>query len=174
MQKSRQKSPSRHHRTTLSGYVFATRKKLLSSNMSSTCPGNTANFGPLATEIGPVVWGHPCKFQRVSRLGSVTARHLVVGISQTSIAALNRGRHLRSAGRSSRWALAHILLQCSINVVPCDGAREPRTHRKAESAHSQCDALRCGAASSVSDYELSSDVRIDHRPILLLGLSFLR
>ena len=54
-------------------------KKLLSSNMSSTCPGNTANFGPLATEIGPVVWGHPCKFQRVSRLGSVTARHCSSG-----------------------------------------------------------------------------------------------
>ena len=27
--------------------------------------------------------GHPCKFQRVSRLGSVTARHLVGGVSQT-------------------------------------------------------------------------------------------
>jgi len=27
--------------------------------------------------------GHPCKFQLVSRLGSVTARHLVVGVSQT-------------------------------------------------------------------------------------------
>ena len=27
--------------------------------------------------------GHPCKFQRVSRLGSVTARHLVVSVSQT-------------------------------------------------------------------------------------------
>jgi len=26
---------------------------------------------------------HPCKFQQVSRLGSVTAWHLVVGISQT-------------------------------------------------------------------------------------------
>jgi len=26
---------------------------------------------------------HPCKFQRVSRLDSVTARHLVVGVSQT-------------------------------------------------------------------------------------------
>ena len=26
---------------------------------------------------------HPCKFQRVSRLGSVTARHLVAGVSQT-------------------------------------------------------------------------------------------
>jgi len=29
-----------------------------------------------------------------------------VGVSQT--AALNRGRHLYSAGRPSRWALAHI------------------------------------------------------------------
>jgi len=27
--------------------------------------------------------GHPCKFQLVSRLGSVTARHLVVSVSQT-------------------------------------------------------------------------------------------
>jgi len=27
--------------------------------------------------------GHPCKFQVVLRLGSVTARHLVVGVSQT-------------------------------------------------------------------------------------------
>jgi len=31
---------------------------------------------------------------------------LVVSVSQT--AALNRGRHLYSAGRPSRWALAHI------------------------------------------------------------------
>jgi len=31
---------------------------------------------------------------------------LVVGVSQT--AALNRGRHLYSAGQPSRWALAHI------------------------------------------------------------------
>jgi len=33
---------------------------------------------------------------------------LVVGVSQT--AALNRERHLYSAGRPSRWALAHILV----------------------------------------------------------------
>jgi len=50
--------------------------------------------------------GHPCKFQLVSRLGSVTAWHLVVGVSQT--AELNRGRHLHSAGLPSGWALAHI------------------------------------------------------------------
>jgi len=34
--------------------------------------------------------GHPCKFQRVSRLGT-----LVVGVSQTAV--LNRGRHLYSS-----------------------------------------------------------------------------
>jgi len=43
------------------------------------------------------------------RLGSVTARHLVVGVSQ-HFAALNRGRHLCSAGRPPGWALAHILV----------------------------------------------------------------
>jgi len=85
--KSRQKSQSGHHRTTLSGYIFATKaridnrqKNLLSSNMSSTYPYNMVNFGPLTAETGLV---HPCKFQLVSRLGSVTARHLVVGVSQT-------------------------------------------------------------------------------------------
>ena len=51
--------------------------------------------------------GNPCKFQRVSRLGSVTARHSSSG-RQPNFAALNRGRHLYSAGRPSRWALAHI------------------------------------------------------------------
>jgi len=51
--------------------------------------------------------GHPCKFQRVSRLGSVTARHSSSG-RQLNFAALNRGYHLHSAGRPSRWALAHI------------------------------------------------------------------
>jgi len=36
------------------------------------------------------------------------AHSVVVGVSQT--AALNRGRHLYLAGRPSRWALAHILV----------------------------------------------------------------
>ena len=64
----RQKSPSGHHRTTLSGYIFATRhisaigKNLLSSNMSSKCPHNMVHFGPLAAEIDPVVWGTPANF----------------------------------------------------------------------------------------------------------------
>jgi len=51
--------------------------------------------------------GHPCKFQWVSRLGSVTAWHSSTG-RKPNLAALNRGRHLYSAGWPSRWALAHI------------------------------------------------------------------
>jgi len=53
--------------------------------------------------------GHPCKFQRLSRLGSVTAWHSSSG-RQPNLAALNRGHHLYSEGRPSRWALAHILV----------------------------------------------------------------
>jgi len=52
---------------------------------------------------------HPCKFQLVSCLGSVTARHSSSG-RQPNFTALNRGRHLCSAGRPSHWALAHILV----------------------------------------------------------------
>ena len=52
---------------------------------------------------------HPCKFQCVSRLGSVTARQSSSG-QQPNFAALNIGRHLYSAGRPSRWAFAHILV----------------------------------------------------------------
>jgi len=57
--------------------------------------------------------GHPCKFQRVSRLGSVTARHSSIE-RQPNFAALNRGRHLYSTARPSRWALVHILVVFSI------------------------------------------------------------
>jgi len=51
--------------------------------------------------------GHPSQFERVSRFGSVTARHSSTW-RQPNFAALNRGRHLYLAGRPSRWALAHI------------------------------------------------------------------
>ena len=94
-QKSRQKSPSGHHRTTLSGYIFTTKavkdlckskieKNLLSSN--NLCPPDAPQYGELRPTSGWdrfVSLGHPTKFQLVSRLGSVTARHVVVGVSQT-------------------------------------------------------------------------------------------
>jgi len=115
-QKSRQKSPSGHHPTNLSGYIFATkaciynRKKLLSSNISSTCPHNMVNFSPVAAEIVSLVWGTPGNFNGFRVLVALLHFTLVVGVSQT--AALNRGRHLYSAGRPSRSALAHISSFC--------------------------------------------------------------
>jgi len=83
-------------------------KNLLSSNISSTCPHNMVNFDPLATEIVSLVWGTPANFNGFRVLAALLHVTLVVGVSQT--AALNRGRHLYSAGRPSRWALAHILV----------------------------------------------------------------
>jgi len=35
---------------------------MLSSNMSSRCPHNMVNFGPLTAEIGSGVWGTPATF----------------------------------------------------------------------------------------------------------------
>jgi len=118
-QKTRQKSPSWHHRTTLSGYIFATtaridnrKKNLLRSNISSRRPNNMVNFGLLAAEIVSLVWGTPGNFNAFRVLAVLLHGTLVVGISQT--AAFNRGRHLYSAGQPSGWALAHIssLYQC--------------------------------------------------------------
>jgi len=45
------------------GHVSTVGKKnSLSSNSSSTCPDNMVNFGPLAAEIDPAVWGTPANF----------------------------------------------------------------------------------------------------------------
>jgi len=71
----------------------------------------SSQYGELRPTNGWDLFGsleHPSKFQRVSRLGSVTVRHSTSG-RQANFAALNRGRHLYSARRPSRWALAHIL-----------------------------------------------------------------
>jgi len=62
-------------------------------------------FGPLAAENVLLVWGTPANFNGFRVLAAYCTT-LLVGVSQT--AALNRGRHLYSAGRPSRWALAHI------------------------------------------------------------------
>ena len=91
------------------------------------------NFGPLAAEIGAGVWGtptnyNPYEFQRVSRLGGVTAQYSS-SRHQPNFAALNRGRHLYLAGLPSRWALAHILvtavLQASAEIPCCLVYRAP-------------------------------------------------
>jgi len=90
-QKIAKNSPSGHHCTTLSGCIFATkvcidnRKKLLNSkaNISSTCPHNIANFGPLAAEIGLGVWGTPANFNGFRVLPSLLQRRRSPEANQT-------------------------------------------------------------------------------------------
>ena len=48
-------------------------------------------------------------------LSCVTARHFSSG-REPNFAALSTGRHLYSAGRPSRWALAHILVEILLFV----------------------------------------------------------
>ena len=96
-------------------------KKLLSSNISSTCPDG--EFGPLTAETGSGVWGTHSNFSGFCmRLGSITARHSSSG-RQPKFAVLNTGLHLYSAGWPSHWPSAHILvskvadLNTSINFI---------------------------------------------------------
>jgi len=72
-QKITKKSPSQHHRTTLSGYIFTIRacidnrkKKLV--KISCTCPYNMVHFGPLGAEIVSLVWGTPANFNGLASL----------------------------------------------------------------------------------------------------------
>ena len=86
--------------------------------MSSRCPHNMVNFGPLAAEIVSLVWGTnqiSTGFASWQRYCTCTA---CSSGRQPSFAALNRGRHLCWAGRPSRWALTHILvLICCVCVI---------------------------------------------------------
>jgi len=117
-QKWRKKSPSAHHCTTLSGYIFATKARIDNRKKrvkQQYLVQTSLQYGELRPTSGwDLLAGlrHPVIFQRVSRLGSVTARQSSSG-RQPNFAALNRGHHLCSAGRPSRWALAHILVQFS-------------------------------------------------------------
>ena len=64
------------------------------------------NCGVLAAEMVLLVWGTPENFNGFRILAALLHGTPVLGVSQA--AALNRGCHLYSAGRPSRWAWAHI------------------------------------------------------------------
>jgi len=69
--------PSGHHRTTLSGYIFATKARI------DNCPHNMVNFGPLAAEIGSGVWGTPANFNGFRVLAVSLHSSQVMGVCQT-------------------------------------------------------------------------------------------
>jgi len=90
-QKLRKKSASVHHRTTLSGYIFATKacidnpKKtcFLNSNISSTCPHHMVNVSPLTAEISWWVWGILANFNVFSILASLLHQNRAMEVNQT-------------------------------------------------------------------------------------------
>jgi len=81
MQKIAKNSPSVHHRTTLSGYIFTAkaridnRKKLVKQQCLLHMSSQYGELRPTtgSAETGSLVWGTPAKFQYVSGLGVVTA-----------------------------------------------------------------------------------------------------
>jgi len=118
-QKRRQKSPSGHHRTILSGYIFATnaridnRKKWLSSNMSSTRPHSTVNFGLLAAEIGWSVWGIPPNFNGLCVLASLLHSSKVVSVSQTLRRWTEGATYVRQGDHhGGHWPTFLVIITC--------------------------------------------------------------
>jgi len=89
----RKKSPKVRHLGTITQlcqvvslqlrHVSTTGKKLLSSNISSTCSHNMVNFDPLLAEIVLLVWGTPANFNGFHVLAALLHGTLAVGISQT-------------------------------------------------------------------------------------------
>jgi len=56
---------------------------MLNSNISSTCPYSMVNFGPLAAEIGLLVWGTPANFNGFRVLASLLQRRRSTDVNQT-------------------------------------------------------------------------------------------
>ena len=87
--KTRQKSPSRRHRTTLLDCIFATKafidnwKNVLNSNTSSTFLDNMVNFGTLTAEICWRVWGTLANFNGFRVLAALLHSTQVGSVRQT-------------------------------------------------------------------------------------------
>jgi len=89
-QKNRQKVAICAPSHNFVGLIFATKaridnrkKNLLSSNISSRRCHNMVNFGLLAAEIDPVVWGTLANFNDFRVLAELLHGCQVVGVSQT-------------------------------------------------------------------------------------------
>jgi len=103
-QKIAKNSPSGHHRSTLLGYIFATkarinnRKKLLNSNSCSTCSHDTVNFGLLAAKICWRVWGTLPNFNGFRVLAALLHGTVLVGVRQTLRRSVEGATYIRQGG----------------------------------------------------------------------------
>jgi len=121
----RKKSPKNRHLRTIVQlcraisaqlrHVSTIGKKLVKQQYLLQMSPQYGELRPTSDEIGPVVWAP----QLISTALASWLRYCTAVLSsgrQSNFAALNRGRHLCSAGRPSRWALDHILVHPIIQV----------------------------------------------------------
>ena len=113
-EKWRKKSPSGHHQTTLTGYIFATEACIDNRKKKFVKQQYLLHMSPQYGELRPTSgWdrfgslGHPSYTFNGFRVLAAFAWQSS-SERQPNFAPLNRGRHLCSAGRPSRWALTHI------------------------------------------------------------------
>ena len=100
------------------------------------------NFGPLAAKIVSLVWCTPGNFNGFRVLAALLHGTIVVGVSQTT------------AGRPSRWALAHILVCIDFTgplSPPSDGYRWILTIIDMCTRFPECIPLRDISSSSVAE-----------------------
>ena len=82
--KSRQKSASGHHRTTLSGYIFATKARIDNrKNLLSMSPQYCELRPAIAAEICWRVWGTRANFNGFRVLASLLQRRRSTEVNQT-------------------------------------------------------------------------------------------
>ena len=62
---------------------YGTHRQSEKKLVKQQCPHNMVNFGPLAAEIGLLVWGTPGNLNRFRVLAALLDGTLVVGVSQT-------------------------------------------------------------------------------------------
>jgi len=131
-QKSHQKLPSGHHRTTLSGYIFATKahidnqNKLVKQQYLLHVSPQYGVLGPLAAEIGLPVWGTPANFDSFRVLAALLHGSEVVSVSQTlrrwteGATYVWQGGHLVGHWPTFLVLYNYLIFHCAEWSVVCD------------------------------------------------------
>ena len=122
-----QKSPSGHHPTTLSDYIFATKavstieKKLVKQQYVVHMFSQYGELGPLAAEIGPVVWSTPANFNGFRVLAALLHSTPVLGVSQTLRRWTEGATYIRQGGHHvGHWPTFLVCFHWKHNYVFLD------------------------------------------------------
>ena len=95
-------------------------KKLVRQHISSTCPHNMVNFGPLAAEICWRVWGTPANFNGFRVLAAFLHGTRVLGVSQTLRRWTEGATYIRQGGHHvEHWPtfLVFLCFMYCLNIV---------------------------------------------------------